>query len=59
MTFTKAIITALAKDAAERSRRARNIDMMDEEAHDAYCDEFYRMVELIGGDEAWIDLPNK
>ena len=59
MAPTKASIHAAALDAAERSRRARGAPVIDEEADDAYHAEFDRLLALIGGQEGWIDLPEK
>ena len=59
MILTKTIIYAASRDAAERDRRDRNIEVMDEKADTAYRAEFARLVAFIGGNEAWIDLPDK
>jgi hypothetical protein len=57
--LTKALIYAAATDAAERSRRERGLTDWDEEASDAYCEEFNRLFEAIGGAEGWMDLPRE
>lgn len=59
MTLTKALIYAAARDAAERSKRARNIQIMDDAAADAYQAEFDRLFSVIGGPEGWIDLASR
>ena len=57
MILTKAIIYAASRDAGERSRRSRNLTVWDEIARDAADAEVGRLIAIIGGDEAWIDLP--
>ena len=59
MTLTKAIIYAAAQDAAERSKRARKVEVMDEDADDAYHAEFDRLFASIGAPEGWMELPSK
>lgn len=56
MTLTKAIIYAISQDAAERSKRARGLSVMDDTANDAYHAEFDRLFSLIGGPEGWMEL---
>jgi len=55
--LTKALIYAAALDAAERSKRARGVKIMDDIACDAYHDAFQKLFKLIGGVEGWIYLP--
>ena len=56
MTLTKAIVYAAAMDAAERSKRKRNVPIMDDEANEAYHAEFDRLFAIVGGPNGWIDL---
>jgi hypothetical protein len=58
ITLTKKLIYAASWDAAERSKRGRGLSTWDEEAYDAACAEFNRLVEAIGGPEGWMDLPD-
>jgi hypothetical protein len=58
MTLTKKLIYAASWNAAERSKHSRGLAAWDEEAYDAACAEFNRLLEAIGGPKGWIDLPD-
>ena len=56
---TKALIHAAAMDCALRSMRAAGRKAMSDADRDAYDVEFERLVDAIGGIDAWVDLPSK
>jgi len=56
-SLTKTLVYAAANDAAERSKRARHVDVMDDEAWEAYQVVFNRLFSFVGGPTGWIHLP--
>lgn len=59
MKLTKAIVYAAAFDAAERNKRKRRVKITDDEAAEAFQNEFDRLFAFIGKEDGWIELPSK